>query len=206
MYVLVVFLGNCSMTPYVDNLTDLLVKRFGIQYANAGLFVMVPSGLCPLFGFIWIWLIKKYPNERRLIFITMSLSTVMLHLLMMVVPNTDTPTIAVYILVPFALSMYSISFSGFLGLIAPSTSILVPKNLIGTAYGCVGSMFALSMTIMPIFNGLITSISTDLKQNYLYLEYVYLPLSLLYLGSLVYVKFSKANIFGKLDLARSENK
>ena len=100
--------------------------------------------------------------------------------------------------------MYSISFSGFLGLIAPSTSILVPKNQIGTAYGCVGSMFAFSMCIMPVFNGLITSISDDLQKSYLYLEYVYLPLSLLYLGALAYLRYSKAEIFKKLDMKRGE--
>lgn len=89
MYILVVFLGNTSMTPYIDNLTDLLVKRFGIEYANAGLFVMVPSGLCPLFAFIWIWLVKKYPHQRRLLFAAMASSTVLLHLLMMIIPNSN---------------------------------------------------------------------------------------------------------------------
>lgn len=89
-------------------------------------------------------------------------------------------------------------------MVAPSTSILVPKSQIGTAYGCVGSMFALSMTVMPVFNGLITSISPDLQKNYLYLEYIYLPLSLLYLASVLYVKFSRADIFKKLDLERGD--
>ena len=95
-------------------------------------------------------------------------------------------------------------YSGFLGLIAPNSTIMVPKNLIGTAYGCVGSTFALSMTIMPIFNGLITSVDPNLSQSYLYLQYVYLPIAILYLVMMFYVYKSRSAMFKKLDKERKD--
>ena len=60
------------------------------------------------------------------------------------------------------------------------------------------------MAVMPIFNGLITSIDSDLQQSYLYLEYMYLPLSIIYFFMMVYIKFSTSSIFDKLDVAREK--
>ena len=121
-------------------------------------------------------------------FIFMGSCTVGLHIVIMAIPNTESPGTGTYFLIVLAFTLFAIGYAGFLGLISPNTTIMVPNHLIGTAYGCVGSTFALSMTIMPIFNGLITSITLDLSKNYFYLQFIYLPISLVYFFLLIYVK------------------
>ena len=39
--------------------------------------------------------------------------------------------------------------------------MIVPKNLIGTAYGTIGAVDALSMCIMPILNGLLIGTGSE---------------------------------------------
>ena len=55
-----VFFGESSIGPYFDNLTDLLVKRFGVPYITAGQISMIPCGLCPLFAIVVYFILKKY--------------------------------------------------------------------------------------------------------------------------------------------------
>ena len=152
-----IFIGECCNGPFLDNLTDLMVKRFNIPYTISGGLTMLPCGLSPVCSMIWFWFIKKYPSKRRLIFVLIALQSVLLHLILLLVPNSEEPTSIHYVFVVMSLLCYAFAYAGFLGIINASITMIVPPNLIGTAYGALGFADTLGMGIMPIIVAAITN-------------------------------------------------
>lgn len=116
---------------------------------------MIPFGLTPPLSLVWSQLSNKYPQHRRIYFISIGLISLILNVLMFVLPNTDSPSAAHYVISVICLLLLSLAFAGFCTLIIPSVSLIVPEQAMGTAFGASGSATALSQAIMPILNALI---------------------------------------------------
>lgn len=204
IFIVTVFFGESSIGPYFDNLTDLLVKRFNIPYTTAGQLSMIPTGFSPIFSMCFFFLLKRYQSKRRIIIIILNGLSVVCHVTMLLIPNTDTPTPATYFFSMFALLCLSGSFAGYLGVLEVSAGMLVPKHLLGVAYGSVAAVNSLSMALMPLSNGLVIGSGSTIPKGYLHMQYVFIPMSVIYFSLAVYMKFSKSTIFGALDKERTE--
>lgn len=198
-----VFVGECCNGPFLDNLTDLILKRFGIPYTVSGALTMIPCGLTPLCSILWFWFINKYPSKRRLIFCCIALQSVVLHLVMLLIPNSEEPSFVQYFFVAFSLLCYALAYSGFLGVVGTSITMIVPCNLTGTAYGALGFVDTLSMGLIPIVNGAITtSAGDDEVEGYSRLQYLFFPMSILYLLLTTLMMLSKRENFKRFDELR----
>ena len=205
MYIFTIFIGMCSISPFLDNLTDLLNKRFNMPYTTAGLFTMIPCGISPLFSIMLFYFLKKYQKQRRLLIVIVTLFAPFTHLLFAAIQNTTTPGVFEYILIGVALLFLSITFAGFLGVLEASVSMIVSNHLLGIAYGGVAAVIALSMSLMPILNGLVLSSDPEIATSYFNLQYVYIPLSTIYLGMSFFIKISPSPIFMLFDQVRDDN-
>lgn len=59
------FFSEISLGGFMDNLNDLLVKRFSIPYTDAGALLITPYSGLTLFSIIFSVLISKRPSIRR---------------------------------------------------------------------------------------------------------------------------------------------
>lgn len=198
-YILAIFFGECCNGPFLDNLTDLLLKRFGIPYTTAGALTMIPCGLSPVCALVWYYFLSRFPNRRRLIMVCIACLSLALHVTVLLIPNSGEPGFLQYFLVALALLCYAFAYAGFLGVLNSSVTMIVPPNLVGTAYGALGFVDTLGMGLMPIFNGLIASSSGDETVGYKRLQYLFAPLSAVYLGLTCVVLASKRDNFRKFD-------
>ena len=163
---------------------------------------MIPCGVCPLFAIIWFRAVKKFHTKRRILFIIMASLSLLSHLIMLVTPNSNSPTVLHTFMISISLLFLSGGVAGSLGLIEMSLTMIVPKKLIGTAYGSIGAVDALSMSLMPILNGLVTSEKKELRIDYEDLEYLYIALAGLFVLLTVFMQISKSSIFSLFDKER----
>lgn len=99
----------------------------------------------------------------------------------------------------FALLCLSASLSGYLGVLEISASMLVPKHMVGIAYGSIAAANSLSMTLLPVSSGLLLESGGTIAEGYKYLQFAFIPISVIYFSLAVFMKFSKSKIFAKLD-------
>lgn len=172
-----IFVCESALGPFLDNATDLLVKRFNFSYVTAGRLMMLPFGLTPVMSLVWSKLfVGKYPTKRRLFFIITGLQALIPHVILYVMPNNPPNTSPVayqYVSVIIALSIFSLSFAGFCSVMIPSISLIVEEKSIGTAFSAVGSASSLSQALMPIFNSLVIDEGAQLANNYRNLSLLY---------------------------------
>jgi hypothetical protein len=67
--------------------------------------------------------------------------------------------------------------------------MLIPKHLMGTAYGAVAAVNALSMSIIPLLNGFIIESGSTLAIGFRNLQFAYISMSVLYLLLAVFMRF-----------------
>jgi hypothetical protein len=67
--------------------------------------------------------------------------------------------------------------------------MLVPKNLVGIAYGSIAAVNSLGMSVTPIINGLIIESGSTLAIGFRNLQYAYLPNSVLYFLLSLFIRF-----------------
>lgn len=67
------FFSEVSLGGFMDNLNDLLVKRFNIPYTDAGALLIIPYSGLTIFSIIFSVLITKKPHIRRNTFLISNL-------------------------------------------------------------------------------------------------------------------------------------
>lgn len=154
--ILLTFLMACGLPTFLDNCNDLLIKRFGMLHSVAGGLLMIPNGLLPFLSIFWSnVLIKRYPHKRRLLFLLITILSVLCHLIILLMHNTDHSEVGQYVLVVIGFILYGLAVSGFETLIVPGITLIVPVNVLGMAFGASGSANALSQALMPLVDALI---------------------------------------------------
>lgn len=96
----------------------------------------------------------------------------------------------------------SASFAGYLGVLEVSAGMLVPKHLLGIAYGSVAAVNSLSMALLPLSNGLIIGSGSTIPLGYKHMQYAFIPMSVIYFLLAIYMKMSKSKVFAELDKDR----
>lgn len=177
LIVLLIFLCESALGPFLDNATDLLVKRFNFSYVVAGRLMMIPFGLTPPMSLLWSKLfIAKHPTKRRFMFVATGLLALLPHVILYLMSNNPPdvhPEPYQYVLAIFSLTMFSMAFAGFCSIMIPSIQLIADEKAIGTAYSAVGSASSLSQAIMPVFNSLVIDEGDLLASNYRNLSLLY---------------------------------
>ena len=70
----------------MDNLNDLLVKRFNIPYPDAGALLIIPYSGLTIFSIIFSVLISKKPHTRRNTFLMSNLLYALAQVLLYLLP------------------------------------------------------------------------------------------------------------------------
>ena len=128
----------------MDNLNDLIVKRFSISYSNAGRLLLIPFGGLSILSIIVGKTFIHYPHLRRGSFL---LSTCLFFVMMVCLyflPNTSDPSAWHYIFIILFLISMSFAFTIFYAGVSPAISYIVEEESIGTAWGVVGTAIGLS--------------------------------------------------------------
>lgn len=98
-----------------------------MPYTVAGGLLMIPFGLTPPLSLVWSRvLVKRHPNRRRLLFILITVLGIITHLIFILLRNSTQVSIIQYILITLSLIIFSLTFSGFVTLIIPCVSLIVP--------------------------------------------------------------------------------
>lgn len=98
-----------------------------MPYTIAGVLLMIPFGLTPPLSLVWSRvLVKRYPNSRRVLFLLVTALGLTSHLIFMLLRNSNEVGVFHYILITFSLLIFSLAFAGFVTLIIPSISLIVP--------------------------------------------------------------------------------
>lgn len=84
----ILFFELCIAT-YIDNLNDLLVKRFQFSYVTAGYFLFIPYGVAAIFSFLIGNVLVKKPILKRKIILGGSIMFSLGILCTYLLPNID---------------------------------------------------------------------------------------------------------------------
>lgn len=77
-------LGSC-----LDNMNDLLVKRFNIPYTDAGLLLITPYSGLAIFSVIFGFAIGKWPQSRRPTYVLSTALYFVGQILLYLLPETQ---------------------------------------------------------------------------------------------------------------------
>lgn len=106
-----IFFFEAAVGPYFDNMNDMIVKRFGINYTDAGKMLILPEALLVVFGYGISKTCSIKPHWRRKILLIISISYLILISLMYLLPNTKEPTAIYYITICLYLLLMSMMFA-----------------------------------------------------------------------------------------------
>jgi ABC-type nitrate/sulfonate/bicarbonate transport system permease component len=141
-----------------ENLNDLIINRFAIDYVTTGYFMMIPFGLGSVFALIFGHFLKVKPNTRRTLILMASMVVTIGLIALYSLPNnqsaSDVNTLDFIVIVGFLifLSMMTATTYTVLG---SSTSLLSDKKRLGTAWGVIGVAIGLGEAISSMINGLV---------------------------------------------------
>jgi hypothetical protein len=108
-------------------MNDMIVKRFGIGYTDAGKMLIIPEALLVVFGFGLAKAFEHKPKRRRKVLLFGSIIYFVFISILYLLPNTDEPTAAYYVLICIYLLLMSMMFACEY-LLVGCTSYFVPKS------------------------------------------------------------------------------
>jgi peptidoglycan/LPS O-acetylase OafA/YrhL len=106
-----IFFFEAALGPYFDNLNDMIVKRFNIEYTMAGKLLLLPEGLLVFFGYALSKICYETPKWRRKIMLGITLAYFFAISLVYLLPNTDEPGFLHYLVIIVFLLCMSIMFA-----------------------------------------------------------------------------------------------
>ena len=89
----------------------MIVKRFGIEYTDAGKMLLIPEALLVFFGYGLAKICTSTPKYRRKILLIVSTLYFISITIMYLLPNTKNPTAVYYILICVFLLLMSMMFA-----------------------------------------------------------------------------------------------
>lgn len=196
--IVAILLTEASTATFIDNLNDLLVKRFGFSYVVSGRLCMIPYVSLTFLAIVAGKLIADNPQYRRLSYVASSVEFFFIMICLYFLPNSTQPSVLHYIVViTFNLSIglaMGIFYSGLFTCIPFS----VDDKVVGTAWGFSGMAIGLASCTVPLlYAGIVSLDEKNLPEGYLSLTLVGVIVSFLPVIHSLYMYFGP---FGLLDI------
>jgi predicted neutral ceramidase superfamily lipid hydrolase len=141
-----------------SNLNDLVINRFKIDYATTGYLMMIPYALGSILALVFGKLLIIKPKIRRSLIILspslLALGILSIYLLPNNSSTSDINALDFIVIVVFLIFLSAMTATVYT-VVSSSTSLLVDKKRLGTAWGVIGMAIGLGQSISPIINGLV---------------------------------------------------
>jgi predicted neutral ceramidase superfamily lipid hydrolase len=141
-----------------SNLNDLVINRFKIDYVTTGYLMMIPYALGSILALVFGKLLIIKPKIRRSLIILspslLALGILSIYLLPNNSSTSDINALDFIVIVVFLIFLSAMTATVYT-VVSSSTSLLVDKKRLGTAWGVIGMAIGLGQSISPIINGLV---------------------------------------------------
>lgn len=145
-----IFSFEMTLTPFLDNFNELLVKRFGISYTDAGKLILVPWTFYMICAIPMGKILSVRPKWRRSVFVLGVSVYSILMLGLYLIENTGQPGFWHYAYVAAFLFWFSFCLAvNYIGL-TTATVYLVSENTQGAAWGVCSCVISLSQCLLPL--------------------------------------------------------
>jgi hypothetical protein len=111
--ILGIFFTMASIAPFIDNLTDLIVKCYSFSYSTAGQLVMILFVFLTLFSIILGNILSANPHTRRSIYLFSTTLYFLSMIALYFLPSTSKPEVYHYVAVAIFLLVMSFNFATF---------------------------------------------------------------------------------------------
>ncbi len=149
-----VFVLECSFSPFMDNANDILVVRSGFSYRQAGSLMFVPMAVSCLATPAWAFLDQRFLRKRK-IFLLISAAFGLSMVLQLAVRTADWP------LELLALVMLGVGMAGNYTVLSGAVPLIVAEESLGTAFGLLCSTEALAMSLSPLLTPFLIALEPD---------------------------------------------
>lgn len=105
----------------------MIVKRFGIDYTDAGKMIILPQFLMVFLAYGFQAICSKTPRMRRKILLGASILYLIFISLIYLLPNTSEPTAIYYIVICIFLFLMSVMLASYYCGLFGSVSYFAPK-------------------------------------------------------------------------------
>ena len=202
-YLLIVNSGFMYVCFYgfANNLSNLMVERFGFTSATAGdiipIIYIIPALTTAIFGKV----ADKFGKRPYLIFAS-CLLLFLIHLIIAFLPDADPGTTNYGI--AWTLIGVGLFFANYTAVFWPCIALVTKKNMVGFAYGIAYSFENLLLSAVPILLGSIHDQTLSYKSGYFWTEIVLASLMLcgIFVTILVYLEDRRRG--GKLNSPGTE--
>ncbi len=141
-----------------ENLNDLIINRFCLDYVTTGYILIIPYTLGAVFTLIFGHFLKVRPKSRRTIILLaavfLTLGLVGLYFLKNNTSASEVTAFDFIIIVLFMISLSMMAGSTYT-VLTSSVSLLADKRRLGTAWGVIGMVIGLGESISSMINGLV---------------------------------------------------
>lgn len=137
-----------------------------MSYPTAGKLLLIPFMAMGIFTFILGWMLRKKPSIRRISTLISTCLYLFAHICLYLLPNTEDPRLFDYFVIAFFLFAMSFNFAMYYASLSTSISFVVEANLLGTAWGTVGSSIGLSQCLIPLIFIPIINSDPDISISY----------------------------------------
>jgi len=147
-------------------MNDMIVKRFSINYTDAGKMIILPEALLVFFGYGIQKICATNPKWRRKILLGSSISYFIFISWLYLLPNTTEPTAIYYIVICIFLLIMSLMFACEYCALVGASSYFVHKSELGTAYALATTALGACQCFGPLVNSAILNQYTELDKSY----------------------------------------
>lgn len=177
-----------SLGSFNDNLNDLIVKRFNIPYADAGILLVIPFASVAILSILFSIVMNKHPKTRRTLMVASTVLYLVGQIVLYFLPDTQEPTAWYYVVISFFCLTNGFGFAILFSGLQAAIPYVVEKKTIGTAYGVLGCAVGFSQCLMPFVNIAIIDSDPDLSISYTTLNLFYIGFATISLSLAVYIK------------------
>lgn len=196
--VFITLFSECSMCAFNDNLNDMLNKRFGFSYTDAGKLLMIPFGAMTIYSMIIGKVLAILPHIRRKILVLTFAFNFFMIIILYYLPNSTQPSSYHYFFVIVFLLSESVGLGTYYSGVMPLVVLVVPETTLGLGWGIIGTAIAFSGAFGPAIYGVVVSLSEDnLSEGYQNLTLCGAVFSCFSLITVEYLYFGSFGIFNK---------
>ncbi len=186
MIMLNCMIAYSAIKGFLNNGSDLMMKRFGFDLQLAGKYLSIVFILSTIFSPIFGGIADKF--GKRVSFLLASFVVLALVHVEVLLLEDGTPTNKNYWVV-FAMVGTGIAYSAYAAIIWPCISLVVEQRMNGTAYGFTVAMQNLLCSIIPPLLGYLHDQTTSRDYGYFWTEVSLLVLSVMGILATILIRF-----------------
>jgi fucose permease len=123
-----IFFTEGSINPIIDNLSDFITKSFGIQSSQVGMIVPILFISLTPFSLILSKFIEHFPSHKRNMMIASRLLYTIALIILINIPQTDTPSFFNYAVIIIFLIIMSFNWAVFHSILEPGLACFVKEH------------------------------------------------------------------------------